>query len=163
MKSNLTNRSEEQFILQMEISDIIFRQHTNTYMPLNIVIIVLQLIIMIVGILLQIVFREHKELMHIISYSQMTICIILCILVVINNRIAAKAWKKARKDYKELLDILGPSFGSNYTVDDQTIMIHRIAKYKERQRLGGNHFKKRKMDKDWKKQDIEMLKKMNIK
>lgn len=153
------DRDDEKFILNMEVSEIIFRQHTNSYMPLNIVMITIQMITIIVGLTLQIIFRDIS---HIIAYVQMTICILLCVLVVINNKISSKAWRRARNDYNELIDILSPSFRSDYTIDDQTVMIHRIAKFKEKQKTSGRHFIK-KEDKKWKKQDIEMLKKRSLK
>lgn len=152
-------RNDEKFILNMEISDIVFRQHRNTYLPLNIVIITIQTILIIIGLILQIIFRDMSS---VIAYAQMITCLILCFIVVINNKISTKAWRRAQQDYKELLDILDPSFSSNYTINDQTEMIRRLSKYKEKQRLGGNHFAKRN-DKKWKKQDIEMLKKKSIK
>lgn len=146
------DRDEVKFILQMEISDIIFRQHQKTYMPLNIVIITIQTILIIIGLILQIIFRDISS---VIAYAQMITCLILCFIVVINNKISTKAWRRAQQEYKELLDILDPSFKYNYNIEDQTMMIQKISNYKRKQKLGGNHFAKRNGGK-WKKQDIEM-------
>lgn len=133
------NRDDEKFILNIEVSDIIFKQHLHSYMPLNVIMITLQVICIITSLILQFIF---KDISNIISYFMMSICLMLCILVVINNKIHSITWEKAKRDYTELFEILDDCFKSDYNVDDQTKMIHRIAKYKEKRRLNGKHYKK---------------------
>lgn len=84
-------------IIQTSLSDIIYRQHTDSYMTMNGFLIAFELIIVIASVLVSI-FTE-------LTIAPITgfINILLLIVVIINNKIHNKTWKIARNRSAELL------------------------------------------------------------
>lgn len=79
------------FMMQSELSDIIFEQHMKTYMPFNIFIIAVQLALVITSVIVQIVTNIR------VAFVIAMINLGLCIFVVVNNAIHSKQWAVAKK------------------------------------------------------------------
>lgn len=71
--------------------DIIFKQHFFSTNSLNIVFVVVQIIVLIIGIL----FKEFSKISAIIDFM----CLIF---IFFNNYIHDKAWKKAKNNLDEI-------------------------------------------------------------
>ena len=90
-------------ILNMELSDIIFKQHIHSYMPLNIIIFIIQILILIISIVVS-MFK-----ISIVTLPLAFTNILLCVIVLCNNYIHLKTWNKSKDKLnriKELLYIL---------------------------------------------------------
>ena len=84
-------------LMKTELSDLIFNQHMKSYMPLNIFIISMQLIMMLLAIIIDI----NTDL-HFSRYS-CVVNLVLCLVVIANNIIHSYTWKKS-KERAELIN-----------------------------------------------------------
>lgn len=156
MEKENIDRKTDKMILEIEVSDIIWQMYQKTRIA-ALLLIGLQLLICILGMLVQIVFKNIPSGLNNLSLgSVLGLCMpvfntLILIIVVIINNINSKAWYKARDEYNKLFDIMDPAFNKNYTVHEQYDVICKMDK-----------FKKERMKK-WKKQDIEIQKEKSLK
>lgn len=94
----MVDRRLLKLLMKTELSDLIFNQHMKSYMPLNMFIISIQLIMMLLAIIIDV----NTDL-HFSRYS-CVINLVLCLVVIANNIIHSYTWKKS-KERAELINI----------------------------------------------------------
>lgn len=105
----MKNQNFRRMMIHMELSDIIFDQHMESEFGLNKFIILIQTLLMVFGLICG---------LFGITVSPITagIIIVLCGIVMLNNAINQKAWKRAKERLTKaeaLIDV----FGSDYDDD----------------------------------------------
>lgn len=108
MNRKLDN-STKWIMFNLQTSDIIYRQFTNSYMPLNILIIILQFLTTILSVILQNFTSIPCTLIGALFNM------ILLFILLANNIIHSKAWDKAKSDMK----FVSKLFDSLYYNDDE--------------------------------------------
>lgn len=89
------------FMIRMNSSDMIFKQHLNTSKVIDCIIIASQIIMLIISIILDIVDIDIGFDIFVIIYN-----IIALILVFINNYVSNHFWNKANEDLSEIFKLL---------------------------------------------------------
>jgi len=149
------DRHIDKSALEIEVSDIIWRMHQQTF-KVTAAIIGLQLILCILLVVVQIAFKNIPTGFYNLSLGTVLgLCIpfinvALLAIVVINNNANSKAWKKAKEDCQIVFKVMDSAFNKNYTIKDQYEVINSLSDYR-RERLA------------CKKQDIEMQKEKSLK
>ena len=130
------DRKTDKMILEIEVSDIVFKQHQKTYL-VTMSIITVQLILGVLLVVLQTVFKDVKventdlSLGSILGLMIPIFNMLLIVLVVINNKISNKAWNIARESYQKLFEIADPVFNKSYNLEDQYHVIENMTYYKK--------------------------------
>ena len=135
---DLVSRDNIKFLLDIELSDLLYRYHTKT-MKTNIILITFQFICLFVDIILQIFIPKDNNwtfngftLKNIISFSYVFIVWFLAIIVVINNKIRTEAWKQSKEELNELMTTVTPAFKKNYNLNIDYQIITKIGEYKKK-------------------------------
>ena len=89
------------FMIRMNSSDMIFKQHLHSSKTLDIVIISIQLLFVILSAVLKIINFPIDISIFVLVYN-----IIALILVVINNYVSNHYWNKAQEDLSEIFKML---------------------------------------------------------
>lgn len=79
------------FMMRMELSDIIFDQHQHSYMPVNLLIIGIQLFLVVLSVIVDALCQTN------IALTCAGINIGLCGVVAFNNVVHTIQWEKAKK------------------------------------------------------------------
>lgn len=103
------DNSTKWIMFNLQTSDIIYKQFTNSYMPLNILIIIMQFLTTILSVILQNFTSIPCTLIGALFNM------ILLFVVLANNAIHSKAWNKAKSDMK----FVNKLFDSLYYNDDE--------------------------------------------
>lgn len=96
MDENKIDKTFLKYSIYSQLSDIIYKQHIKSYMPLNIVILGLQTLFLIISVLITI-FTD-------LNWSKyMCVCnLVLLLIVVVNNYIHTKTWQKSKDRLKDV-------------------------------------------------------------
>lgn len=87
----MVDRKLLKMMMQTELSDLIFNQHMKSYMPLNIIMLSMQIIILVTTTIVD-AFTE----LHLSRYG-CVINLVLCLVVIANNVIHSYTWKKSKE------------------------------------------------------------------
>lgn len=83
------------FIIRMEFSDIIFDQHQRSWIPVTVLMLIMQTIITVVSTLISAIKPEIRYVIDRLSPSIMVFIILLFVLW--NNYIHTKTWQNSKK------------------------------------------------------------------
>ena len=87
----MKDKSMTKLMIKLELSDLIFKQHIKGYMPVNIFIIAIQVIVLIVSLIVQ-TFTDLR-----IGLFSAYLNLILLLVVGFNNYIHNRAWNEAKE------------------------------------------------------------------
>ena len=136
-KKNITkdniDRKDLRFVLDMEVSDIMWKH--NQKRILSYLIMISFLLINLIGCIIVEVFLLSKGLDDVakgISFYGSIVNVVVSLLAYISSNLQQKSYAQSRKYLHDLINkVLPNGFNKDYTVDDESILLKEVSRYKE--------------------------------